>query len=205
MFCMYSNSIAIYCQYSFQKKKIIEMHFKLDDIILIQNDTAVITKIFKNWMYYLKSASKQQTLTNQNDLISLITTPTVTAPTDLARQFKNSDIKSKKINKYFKWHVQMRHAESDHLLKTIQTINNINKNIEINKNKCVIYIFNKMMKIMNKLLFLWITKLSKWIFFDFWKKYKITGIKNKKHFLFFMNNYLKMFLIYIWNRNKTKQ
>ena len=45
---MYSNSIAIYCQYSFQKKKIIEMHFKLDDIILIQNDTAVITKIFKN-------------------------------------------------------------------------------------------------------------------------------------------------------------
>ena len=48
----------------------------------------------------------------------------------------------------------MKHAESDHLLKTIQTVNDISKNIEINKNKCVTCIFNKMMKIMNKLLFL---------------------------------------------------
>ena len=136
------------------KKKNIEMHFKLNNIILIQNNTAVITKIFKKWMYYLKSTLKQQTLINQNDLISLIATPTVATPTGSARQSKNNDIRPKEINEYFKWHVRMGHAKPDHLLKTIQTVNDINKNIEINKNKCVICIFNKMMKIINKLLFL---------------------------------------------------
>ena len=142
---------------------------------------------------------------NQNDFISLITAPTVATPMGPARQPENSDIRPKEINEYLKWHIRMGHAGPDHLLKTIQTVNDINKNIEINKNKCVICIFNKMMKMMNKLLFLWITKSLKQIFFDFWKKYKITGIKNKKHFLFFMNNYSKMFLIYIYNKNKTKQ
>ena len=87
------------------------MHFKLNNIILIQNDTAVITKIFKNWMYYLKSASKQQTLANQNDFTSLITAPTVATPTGPARQFENSDIRPKEINEYFKWHVRMGHAK----------------------------------------------------------------------------------------------
>ena len=53
-------------------------------------------------MYYLKSASKQQTLINQNDLISLIATPAVAAPTGPARQSENSDIRSKEINEYFK-------------------------------------------------------------------------------------------------------
>ena len=48
-------------------------------------------------------------------------------------------------------------------------------------------------------------KSLKWIFFNFWKKYRITNIKNKKHFLFFMNNYLKMSIIHIYNKNKTKQ
>ena len=129
------------------------MYFKLNNIIWIQNNTTVIIKILKNRMYYLKSASKQQTLTNQNDLISSITVPAVAALTGLARQPENSNIRSRKINEYFKWHVRMKHAEPDRLLKTIQTVNNINKNIEINKNKCVICIFNKMMKIMNKLLF----------------------------------------------------
>ena len=48
----------------------------------------------------------------------------------------------------------MGHAGPDRLLKTIQAVDDISKNIEINKNKCVICIFNKMMKMMNKLLFL---------------------------------------------------
>ena len=78
------------------------MHFELNNIILIQNDTAVITKIFNNRMYYLKSTSKQQTLTNQNDLISLITTPTVATPTGPARQPENSDIRPKEVNEYLK-------------------------------------------------------------------------------------------------------
>ena len=77
------------------------MHFKLNNIILIQNDTTMITKIFKNQMYYLKSTSKQQALINQNDLILLITTPTVTTPTGLARQSKNNDIKFKKNKRIF--------------------------------------------------------------------------------------------------------
>ena len=127
------------------------------------------------------------------------------APTGPARQPENSDIRPKEINEYFKWHARMGHAGSDHLLKTIQTVNDINKNIEIDKNKCVICIFNKMMKMMNKLLFLWIIKLLKRIFSNFWKKYRIINIKNKKHFLFFMNNYLKMSIIYIYDKNKTKQ
>ena len=115
------------------KNKNIEMHFKLNNIILIQNDTAVIIKIFKSRMYYLKSTSKQQTLTNQNDLISSIASPTIAAPTGLARQPENSGIRPKEINEYFKWHVRMEHAESDRLLKTIQIVNDISKNIEINK------------------------------------------------------------------------
>ena len=84
------------------KKKNIEMHFKLNNITLIRNDTAVVTEIFKERMYYLKSASKQQALTNQNDLISLITAPAVAAPTGPARQSENSDIRPKEINEYFK-------------------------------------------------------------------------------------------------------
>ena len=54
------------------KKKDIEMPFKLNNITLIQNNTAVTTEILKKQMYYLESTSKQQALTNQNDLISLI-------------------------------------------------------------------------------------------------------------------------------------
>ena len=53
-------------------------------------------------MYYLKSASKQQTLANQNDLISLIAAPTIATPTGPARQPENSDIRSKEINEYLK-------------------------------------------------------------------------------------------------------
>ena len=149
------------------------MHFKLNNIILIQNNTVVVIKIFKNWMYYLKSASKQQTLANQNDLISLIAAPTIATPTGPARQPENSDIRSKEINEYLKWHVRMGHAGPDRLLKTIQAVDDISKNIEINKNKCVICIFNKMMKMMNKLSFLWIIKSLK---FQLLKK-----IQNNRH------------------------
>ena len=61
----------------------------------------------------------------------------------------------------------MKHAESDCLLKTIQIVNDINKNIEIDKNKCIICIFNRIMKIMDKLLFLSMMKLLKQVFFNF--------------------------------------
>ena len=154
------------------KKKNIEMHIKLTNITLIQNDTTIIIKIFKKRIYYLKSTSKQQALINQNDLIWLIATLIVATPTGPARQSENSDIKFIKINKYFKWHVRMKHEESDHLLTTIQTVNDINKNIEINTNKCVICILSKITKMMNKLLFLRITKPLKRVFSNFWKNTK---------------------------------
>ena len=84
------------------KKKNIEMHFKLNNITLIQNGTVVTTEILRSRMCYLKSASKQQALASQNDLISLIATPTVAAPTGPARQPENSDIRPKEVNEYFK-------------------------------------------------------------------------------------------------------
>ena len=143
------------------------MHFELNNITLTRNGTAVAIEILRSRMYYLESASGQQALANQDDLISLITTPAVATPTGPARQPENSDIRPKEINEYLKWHARMGHAGPDRLLETIQTVDGISKDIEINKNKCVIYTLNKMTRVMNKLLLLRTTKSLKRIYFDF--------------------------------------
>ena len=82
------------------KKKDIEVHFEFNNIILIQNDTSVTTETLRSRMYYLESASGQQTLASQDGLISL-TAPTVAA-SNSARQPENSDIRPKEVNEYFK-------------------------------------------------------------------------------------------------------
>ena len=102
------------------------------------------------------------------------------------------------------WHVWMKHAEPNRLFKTIDAVVGMNKKIAIDKNKCVIYNFNKMTKMVNRLFPLRAIKMLEWVFSDYWNKYKVINSKNKKHFLSFMNNYSKMSIIYICNRNKTK-
>ena len=156
-------------------------------------------------MYYLESASGQQALASQNDLISLIAAPAVAAPTGPARQPENSDIRPKEVNEYLKWHARMGHAGPDRLLKTIQAVDGISKDIEVDKDKCVTCTLSKMTKVVNRLSPLRATKPLKRVFSDFWGKYRIAGIRSKKHFLFFMNDYSRMSSIYICDRSETRQ
>ena len=190
------------------KEKNIEVHFRLNNIILIRNDTPVATGTLRGRMYYLESASGQQALASQDGLTSptapAVAAPAVAAPNS-ARQSENSDIRPKEVNEYLKWHARMGHAGPDRLLKTIQAVNGISKDIEVDKNKCVTCILSKMMRVVNRLPFLKTSNPLKRVFFDFWKKYRVAGIKNKKHFLFFMNDYTKMSVIYICDKSETRQ
>ena len=96
-------------------------------------------------MYYLKSTSTNQTLINQNNLTA--------ASMIFENHFRINEkipIRPKKMNEYLMWHVRMRHAEPNRLLKTVDVVVEMNKKIAINKNKCVICNFNKMMKMINQ-------------------------------------------------------
>ena len=99
----------------------------------------------------------------------------------------------------------MRHAKPNRFLKTIDAVVGMNKKIAIDKNKYVTCSFNKMTKMINQLLPLRAIKMLKRMFSDYWNKYRVIDSKNKKHFLSFINDYSKISVIYIYNKNETKR
>ena len=148
----------------------------------------------------MKSTSTNQTLINQNS-----STAASVISENHSRMNEEIPIRPKEMNEYLMWHVWMKHAGPNRLLKTVDVVVGINKKIAVDKNKCVICSLNKMMNVINRLFPLRAIKMLEWVFSDYWNKYRVVGSKNKKHFLSFMNDYSKMSVIYICNRNKTKR